>query len=80
MAFTRYEQECRSYMEQNQKIALQAKEMQLPQTWEEIEEQNELLRAMRAAPPGSPPEGSTGDLLQKASNAITLKDYEHLYA
>ena len=79
-AFTRYEQECRSYMEQNQKIALQAKELRLPDTWEEIEEQNELLRAMRAAAPGSPPEDSIGDLLQKAANAITLKDYQHLYA
>jgi 2-polyprenyl-6-methoxyphenol hydroxylase-like FAD-dependent oxidoreductase len=79
-AFTRYEQECRSYMEQNQKIALQAKELRLPDTWEEIEEQNELLRAMRAAAPGSPPEDSIGDLLQKAANVITLKDYHHLYA
>ena len=67
-------------MEQNQKIALQAKELRLPETWEEIEEQNELLRAMRAAAPGSPPEDSIGDLLQKAANAITLKDYQHRYA
>jgi 2-polyprenyl-6-methoxyphenol hydroxylase-like FAD-dependent oxidoreductase len=79
-AFTRYEQECRSYMEQNQQIALKAKELRLPDTWEEIEEQNELLRAMRAAAPDSPPEDSIGDLLQKAANAITLKDYQHLYA
>jgi 2-polyprenyl-6-methoxyphenol hydroxylase-like FAD-dependent oxidoreductase len=77
-AFARYEQECRSYMKQNQEIALKAKEMQLPQTWDEIEQQNELLRAMRAAPPDAPPEGSTGDLLQKASNAITLRDYHQL--
>lgn len=79
-AFTRYEQECRSYMEQNQQIALKAKEVRLPDTWEEIEQQNELLRAMRAAPPRSPLEGSTGDIIQKAANAIILKDYRHLYA
>ncbi|MBI3249968.1 MAG: FAD-dependent monooxygenase [Deltaproteobacteria bacterium] len=79
-AFAYYEQECRSYMKQNQEIALKAKELRLPKTQEEIEQQNDLLRAMRAAPSGSPPEGSTGDLLQKASNAITLKDYQHLYA
>ena len=79
-AFACYEQQCRSYMEQNQKIALQAKELRLPKTQEEIEQQNKLLRAMRAAPPGSPPEGSTGDIIQKAANAITLKDYQHLYA
>jgi 2-polyprenyl-6-methoxyphenol hydroxylase-like FAD-dependent oxidoreductase len=79
-AFPRYEQECRSYMKQNQEIALKAKEMRLPKTQEEIEQQNKLLRAMRAAAPGSPPEDSIGDLLQKASNAITLKDYHHLYA
>jgi len=74
-AFTRYEQECRSYMEQNQQIALKAREVRLPDSWEQIEEQNELLRAMRAAPAGSPPEDSTGDIIQKAANAITLKDY-----
>ena len=74
-AFTRYEQECRSYMEQNQQIALKAREVRLPDSWEAINEQNELLRAMRAAPAGSPPEDSTGDIIQKAANAITLKDY-----
>jgi 2-polyprenyl-6-methoxyphenol hydroxylase-like FAD-dependent oxidoreductase len=79
-AFPRYEQECRSYMKQNQEIALKAKEMRLPKTQEEIEQQNQRLRAMRAAAPGSPPEDSIGDLLQKASNAITLKDYHHLHA
>ena len=57
------------------KIALKANEVRLPDTWEGIEQQNELLRAMRAAPPGSPPEGSTGDIIQKAANAITVKDY-----
>jgi 2-polyprenyl-6-methoxyphenol hydroxylase-like FAD-dependent oxidoreductase len=74
-AFARYEQECRSYMEQNQQIALKAREVRLPNTWEEIDQQNEMLRAMRAAPAGSPPEDSTGDIIQKAANAITLKDY-----
>jgi 2-polyprenyl-6-methoxyphenol hydroxylase-like FAD-dependent oxidoreductase len=77
-AFTCYEQACRSYMKQNQEIALKAKEMHLPKTQEEIEQQNQRLRAMRAAAPGSPPEDSIGDLLQKASNAITLKDYQQL--
>ena len=42
-------------MAKNQEIALKAKQMQLPQTSEEIEDQNELLRAMHAAPSGSPP-------------------------
>ena len=56
-AFARYEQECRSYMEQNQQIALKAKEVRLPDTREAIKQQNELLRAMRAAPAGSPPDG-----------------------
>ncbi len=79
-AFARYEQECRSYMEQNQQIALKAREVRLPDTWEGIEQQNELLRSMRAAPPGSPPEDSTGDIIQKAANAIKLKDYQHLCA
>ena len=74
-AFARYEQECRSYMEQNQQIALKAREVRLPDSWEAINEQNELLRAMRAAPAGSPPEDSTGDIIQKAANAITVKDY-----
>jgi hypothetical protein len=74
-AFTRYEQKCRSYMEQNQQIALKAKEVRLPDSWDAIEEQNELLRAMRAAPSGSPPEDSTGDIIQKAANAIIIKDY-----
>ena len=79
-AFARYEHECRSYMEQNQQIALKAKEVRLPDSWEAIAEQNELLRAMRAAPSGSPPEDSTGDIIQKAANAITVKDYPRLHA
>ena len=79
-AFARYEQICRPYMTQNQHIALQAKELRLPETWTEIEQQNELLRAMRAAPPGSPPEDSIGDLIQKAANAIALPDYAQLNA
>jgi len=78
-AFARYDRECRSYMEQNnQRIALKAREIRLPDSWEDIEEQNEILRAMRAAPAGSPPEDSTGDIIQKAANAITLKDYSCL--
>ena len=39
-----------------------------------------IFHAMRAAPLGSPPEDSTGDLIQKVANTITLKDYQHLYA
>jgi len=39
-----------------------------------------IFRAVCAAPPGSPPEDSTGDIIQKAANGITLKDYQHLYA
>jgi len=77
-AYAHYEQTCGSYMKQNQEIALKAKEMQLPQTWDEIAEQNEQLRAMRAAPSGSPPSDSIGDLIQKAANAIELKSYENL--
>ena len=77
-AYVRYEQLCRAYMRQNQEIALKAKEVQLPQTWEEIEEQNAALRAMRDAPPDAPPEGSIGDLIQKAANSIALEDYDHL--
>ena len=65
-------------MQQNQEIALKAKEMQLPQTWDEIAQQNEQLRAMRTAPPGLPPEDSIGDLIQKAANSIKLKSYKHL--
>ena len=79
-AFASYEQECRTYMTQNQEIALKAKEIRLPDDWAGIEEQHALLRAMRDAPEGSPPEDSTGDIIQKAANAITLKDYEHLYS
>ena len=74
-AFARYDQICRSYMEQNQQIALKAPEVQMPDSWEAIDRQNEMLRAMRAAPAGSPPEDSTGDIIQKAANAITVKDY-----
>lgn len=77
-AFDRYEQTYREYMTQNQQIALEAKELRLPETWNDIEKQNELLRDMRAAPPGEPPEGSIGDLLQKAANAIAIEDYHHL--
>ena len=54
--------------------------MDVPQTWQEIDQQIELLRAMEAAPQSSLLEGSLPDLVQKAANAITLKDYQHLYA
>jgi 2-polyprenyl-6-methoxyphenol hydroxylase-like FAD-dependent oxidoreductase len=74
-AFAHYENECRSYMEQNQQIALKAPEVQMPNSWEAIDRQNEMLREMRAAPSGAPPEDSTGDIIQKAANAITLKQY-----
>jgi 2-polyprenyl-6-methoxyphenol hydroxylase-like FAD-dependent oxidoreductase len=77
-AFARYDQVCRSYMEQNQQIALKAPEVQMPDSWEAIDRQNEMLRAMRAAPAGSPPEDSTGDIIQKAANAITVKDYSRV--
>lgn len=65
-------------MTQNQRIALEAKELRLPETWNDIETQNELLRDMRAAPSGEPPEGSIEDLIQKAANAIVIEDYDHL--
>jgi 2-polyprenyl-6-methoxyphenol hydroxylase-like FAD-dependent oxidoreductase len=59
-AFARYEQECRSYMEQNQQIARKARELRMPATWEAIERQNEMLRATRprAHPPRIRPETS----------------------
>jgi hypothetical protein len=41
-------------MEQNQQIARKARELRMPATWEAIEQQNELLRAMRAAPQARP--------------------------
>jgi 2-polyprenyl-6-methoxyphenol hydroxylase-like FAD-dependent oxidoreductase len=72
-AFTRYKQECRSYVEQSQEIALKNREMDLPQTWEEIDKQIEFLRAMEAAPQGSLPEDSLPDLIQKAANATHSK-------
>ncbi len=77
-AFGHYEKICRDYVTQNQRIALDAKELRLPETWADIETQNELLREMRAAPSGEPPEGSVGDLIQRAANAITIEDYGHL--
>lgn len=73
-AIARYETRCRAYMECNQDIALNSKEMQLPGSWAEIEEQNAMLRAMRDAPAGAPP-GSISDLIAKAANGIALPDY-----
>jgi hypothetical protein len=35
---------------------------------------------MHAAPPGSPPEDSMGDIIQKAANAITVEDQSSLRA
>jgi hypothetical protein len=62
-------------MEQNRQIARKAKGLRMPATWEAVEQQNQLLRALRTAPPDSPPEDSMGDIIQKAANAITVKDY-----
>jgi hypothetical protein len=39
-----------------------------------------MLRAMRAAPPRLTPADSMGDIIQKAANALTVKDYPRSYA
>lgn len=44
-------------MEQNRQIAQKAKGLRIPATGEAVEQQNQLLRAMRAAPPRLTPGG-----------------------
>jgi len=70
-AFACYEQECRSYMEQNQEIALKAREVRPPDTWEEIERQNAPRDARRAA--RRAPGGRTTSQLTSHSRSRGLK-------
>ena len=82
VAFPRYEQVMRGYVEQNQAIALGADELRIPSSWEEIEGRNDMLRRMYETEDveqfasESAAEGSAGDLIQRAANAIELERYE----
>jgi hypothetical protein len=75
-AFARYEAEVRPFVEQNQNIVHNAKETEVPMTWEEVDEQTRRLNALNASPSGEVPKGSLIDVIQTAANAYTLKSYE----
>ncbi len=75
-AFARYDEELRSFMKQNQDIALNAKETEIPTSWPDVDKQHELLKALKAAPSGEIPKGSLVDVVQTAANAYTLQSYE----
>jgi 2-polyprenyl-6-methoxyphenol hydroxylase-like FAD-dependent oxidoreductase len=75
-AFARYDSELHAFVKQNQDIAIDAKETEIPTTWADIDKQHELLRALKAAPSGEIPKGSLVDVIQTAANAYTLKNYE----
>jgi 2-polyprenyl-6-methoxyphenol hydroxylase-like FAD-dependent oxidoreductase len=74
--FARYEAELRPFVKQNQDIAHNAKETEIPTSWPEIDQQHELLRALKAAPSGEIPKGSLVDVIQSAANAYEPKSYE----
>lgn len=78
VAFKRYDEINRPFAELNQDIIFRAREMQIPTNWDEVNQQIEFLHAMKDGD-GEAPEGSVVDVVQTAANAITLKDYSHLY-
>lgn len=75
VAFERHEQECRSFLEQNQRLVGDNKEMTIPLSDEGIDAQIELIRNLESASEGEPLEDSMSDLIGKAANAISLKEY-----
>ncbi len=70
-AFARYEAEIRGYVNKNQKIALAAAEQVIPRTWRRIWFRNQLIRALPYLPARDRLTGG----VQRAANALTLKDY-----
>ncbi|WP_144097454.1 FAD-dependent monooxygenase [Croceicoccus sediminis] len=78
-AFKRYEEIARPFAELNQDIIWQGKEMQIPSTWEEVNEQLAAIDMMRADS-GPVEEGSLVDIMQTAANSLDPKDYSRFYA
>ncbi|MTD52424.1 FAD-dependent monooxygenase [Amycolatopsis pithecellobii] len=70
VAFARYQQRMRPWVKQNQQLALDPVEWEMPNTWEELEQRNEFLRN-RAESDGE----DYGTKTQKAAGGITLEHY-----
>lgn len=77
-AFKRYEELARPFAELNQDIIWQGKEMQIPSSWDEVNEQLAAIDSMRAEN-GPVPEGSLVDIMQTAANSLDPKDYSRFY-
>lgn len=71
-AFARYEQEMRAYVDLNQRPIPGGTRAFLPQTRFEVWIRNQFMRAL----PYLPWKGAMVGGIQKAANAVTLKDYE----
>lgn len=76
--FKRYEELARPFAEVNQDIIWQGKEMQIPSSWDEVNEQLAAIDTMRAEN-GPAPEGSLVDVMQTAANSLDPKDYSRFY-
>jgi 2-polyprenyl-6-methoxyphenol hydroxylase-like FAD-dependent oxidoreductase len=77
VAFDRYQKVMRSYVEQNQRIAL-CGELSIPNSWAELEQKNARMREIHHTPDSALAEDSAGALIQNAANAIELADYVHV--
>jgi 2-polyprenyl-6-methoxyphenol hydroxylase-like FAD-dependent oxidoreductase len=71
-AFVRYEEEMREYVEQGQKLAKGNATGLIPRSRLQIRIRNQIIRML----PYLPWRGLIAGGVQKAANAITLKDYE----
>lgn len=76
IAFECYQQEMRSYVEQNQRLVLDCPELSIPGSREEVEIREERFRSLQSIAEGEPDDDSAAVFVQSAANAIELKDYE----
>jgi len=75
MAYTRYEAELRSYVEQNLTLGQKMAKEMVPQSRQKIWIRNQMMRALPYIPWKGLITKGILEPLQKAANAITLKDY-----
>ena len=75
-AFARYENEMREYVKQGQKLAKSNAVWLIPRSRSQIWIRNQFIRAL----PYMPWKGLVAGGVQKAANAITLRDYRDVCA
>jgi 2-polyprenyl-6-methoxyphenol hydroxylase-like FAD-dependent oxidoreductase len=79
-AFTRYEDEMREYVEQNQTLALENLKGMVQRSRSQIWFQTQMIRILPYLPGKERIIGRITEAIQKAATAITLKDYSNTTA